>query len=158
MSIFGKKRKASGTIAKDRLKLLLISDRVSCSPQTMQMLKNDMIKAAGKYIPVDAGKVTICFHQSPPVLTADRCDSWSRGDGCSFFDGLQLAVEFLLDHLRGKHYNAADRSVLRGFCRWCYPMAGSWLCTFSADRAFEDLADHVFCPVSDGSRRYPEYL
>ena len=63
MSIFGKKRKASGTIAKDRLKLLLISDRVSCSPQTMQMLKNDMIKAAGKYIPVDAGKVTICFHQ-----------------------------------------------------------------------------------------------
>ena len=71
MSIFGKKRKASGTIAKDRLKLLLISDRVSCSPQTMQMLKNDMIKAAGKYIPVDAGKVTICFHQSPPVLTAD---------------------------------------------------------------------------------------
>ena len=61
MSIFGKKRKASGTIAKDRLKLLLISDRVSCSPQTMQMLKNDMIKAAGKYIPVDAGKVTICF-------------------------------------------------------------------------------------------------
>ena len=62
------------------------------------------------------------------------------------FDGLQLAVEFLLDHLRGKHYNAADRSVLRGFCRWCYPMAGSWLCTFSADRAFEDLADHVFLP------------
>ena len=80
-------------------------------------------------------------------------------NGCSFFDGLQLAVEFLLDHLRGKHYNAADRSVLRGFCRWCYPMAGSWLCTFSADRAFEDLADHsIFCPVSDGSRRYPEYL
>ena len=30
--------------------------------------------------------------------------------------------------------------------------------TFSADRAFEDFADHVFCPVSDGSRRYPEYL
>ena len=71
MGIFSKKRKASGTIAKDRLKLLLISDRVSCSPQTMQMLKNDMIKAAGKYIPVDAGKVTICFRQSPPVLTAD---------------------------------------------------------------------------------------
>ena len=52
----------------------------------------------------------------------------------------------------------ADRSVFWGFCRWCYPMAGSWLHTFSADRTFEDLADHVFCPVSDGSRRYPEYL
>lgn len=65
MGIFSKKRKASGTIAKDRLNASH-TDRVSCSPQTMQMLKNDMIKAAGKYIPVDAGKVTICFHQSPP--------------------------------------------------------------------------------------------
>lgn len=68
---FFSKTKASGSIAKDRLKLLLISDRVSCSPQTMQMLKNDMIKAAGKYIPVDNGNVTLYFHQSPPVLTAN---------------------------------------------------------------------------------------
>ena len=29
---------------------------------------------------------------------------------------------------------------------------------FQPTEAFEDLADHVFCPVSDGSRRYPEYL
>lgn len=70
MGFFGKNRKTSSSIAKDRLKLLLVSDRVSCSPQTMQMLKNDMIKAAGKYVPIDSGNVTICFHQSPPVLTA----------------------------------------------------------------------------------------
>lgn len=70
MGFFGKKQKTSSIIAKDRLKLLLISDRVSCSPQTMQMLKNDMIKAAGKYVPIDAGNVSICFRQSPPVLTA----------------------------------------------------------------------------------------
>lgn len=70
MRFFSKKQQASGTIAKDRLKLLLVADRVSCSPQTMQMLKNDMIKAAGKYVPIDSGNVTICFRQSPPVLTA----------------------------------------------------------------------------------------
>ncbi|NCB91466.1 MAG: cell division topological specificity factor MinE [Clostridia bacterium] len=70
MGIFSKGRKNSSTIAKDRLQLLLISDRVSCSPQTMVMLKNDMIKAAGKYVPIDSPNVTICFHQSPPVLTA----------------------------------------------------------------------------------------
>lgn len=70
MVFFNRKRKASGTIAKDRLNLLLVSDRVSCSPQTMQMLKNDMIKAAGKYIPIDDVNVNICFCQSPPVLTA----------------------------------------------------------------------------------------
>ena len=68
MRFFSKKRKTSSSIAKDRLKLLLVADRVSCSPQTMQMLKNDMIKAAGKYIPIDTGNVNICFRQSPPVL------------------------------------------------------------------------------------------
>ncbi len=70
MSFFSKNRKTSGSIAKDRLKLLLVADRVSCSPQTMQMLKNDMIKAAGKYVPIDSGNVSISFRQSPPVLTA----------------------------------------------------------------------------------------
>ena len=70
MKYFHKSAKTSGHIAKDRLKLLLVSDRVSCSPQTIQMLKNDVIKAAGKYIPVDSGKVRVCFQQSPPSLTA----------------------------------------------------------------------------------------
>ena len=70
MSFFSKNRKTSGSIVKDRLKLLLVADRVSCSPQTMQMLKNDMIKAAGKYMPIDSGNVSISFRQSPPVLTA----------------------------------------------------------------------------------------
>ena len=70
MSFFSKNRKTSGSIAKDRLTLLLVADRVSCSPQTMQMLKNDMIKAAGKYMPIDSGNVSISFRQSPPVLTA----------------------------------------------------------------------------------------
>ena len=51
MGFFGRKRKKSGSIAKDRLALLLVADRVSCSAQTMQMLKNDMIKAAAKYVP-----------------------------------------------------------------------------------------------------------
>ena len=70
MSFFSKNRKTSGSIAKDRLKLLLVADRVSCSPQTMQMLKNDMIEAAGKYVPIDSGNVSISFRQSPPVLMA----------------------------------------------------------------------------------------
>lgn len=50
MGFFGRKRNKSGSIAKDRLALLLVADRVSCSAQTMQMLKNDMIKAAAKYL------------------------------------------------------------------------------------------------------------
>ena len=71
MGFFGRKRKKSGSIAKDRLALLLVADRVSCSAQTMQMLKNDMIKAAAKYVPVDSPSVTVSFRQSPPMLTAN---------------------------------------------------------------------------------------
>lgn len=70
MRFFGRKRRSSSSIAKDRLTLLLVADRVTCSAQTMQMLKNDMIKAAGKYVPVDMQGVTVTFRQSPPVLTA----------------------------------------------------------------------------------------
>lgn len=38
------KKQTSGTIAKDRLKLLLVSERVDCSPEVMEMLKNDIIQ------------------------------------------------------------------------------------------------------------------
>ena len=38
------KKKNSGSIAKDRLKLLLVSDRASCSPEIMEAIKNDIIR------------------------------------------------------------------------------------------------------------------
>ena len=53
MSFFSKNRKTSGSIAKDRLKLLLISDRVDCSTEMIEMIKNDMIKVISKYIEID---------------------------------------------------------------------------------------------------------
>ena len=39
------KKKNSGGVAKDRLKLLLVSDRANCSPDVMEMIKNDIIMA-----------------------------------------------------------------------------------------------------------------
>ncbi len=43
MSIFNIfRRKTSRQIAKDRLKILLISDRVNCSPEMMELIKNDI--------------------------------------------------------------------------------------------------------------------
>ena len=38
------KKKGSSDVAKDRLKLLLVSDRANCSPEVMEMIKNDIIK------------------------------------------------------------------------------------------------------------------
>lgn len=48
------KKKGSGDVAKDRLKLLLVSDRANCSPEVMEMIKNDIIKVISKYMVIDA--------------------------------------------------------------------------------------------------------
>ena len=47
------KKKGSGDVAKDRLKLLLVSDRANCSPEVMEMIKNDIIKVISKYMVID---------------------------------------------------------------------------------------------------------
>ena len=47
------KKKSSGDIAKDRLKILLISDRINCSPKTLSMIKSDILKAISKYVSID---------------------------------------------------------------------------------------------------------
>ena len=51
-SLFHKKK--SKEVAKDRLKLLLVSDRANCSPEVMEMIKNDIIKVISKYMVIDA--------------------------------------------------------------------------------------------------------
>ena len=51
----------SGLIAKDRLRFLLTSERLDCTPQMMTMLKNDMIRAVDKYFAVQDKKVEIRY-------------------------------------------------------------------------------------------------
>lgn len=53
------KKKNSSNIAKDRLKILLISDRVNCSPEMMELIKNDIIKVISKYMKIDAERMEI---------------------------------------------------------------------------------------------------
>ena len=47
------KKKPSGDVAKDRLKLLLVSDRANCNPETMELINNDIINVIKKYIEID---------------------------------------------------------------------------------------------------------
>ena len=47
------KKKNSADEARDRLKLLLVSDRSNCSPETMELIKNDIIKVISKYMEID---------------------------------------------------------------------------------------------------------
>ena len=53
------RKKSSGDVAKDRLKLLLISDRANCSPEVMELIKNDIIKVISKYMEIDCENLDI---------------------------------------------------------------------------------------------------
>lgn len=58
------KKKTSGDIAKDRLKLVLVSDRANCSPDIMEMIKNDIIQVISKYMEIDAEGLDIQITQT----------------------------------------------------------------------------------------------
>ena len=50
---FSFRKRGSGDVAKDRLKLVLVADRLSCSDQVLEMLKDDIIKVISKYMEID---------------------------------------------------------------------------------------------------------
>jgi cell division topological specificity factor len=52
-------RKKSKEVAKDRLKILLISDRVNCSAEMMEMIKADIAKVISKYMKIDTQSMEI---------------------------------------------------------------------------------------------------
>ena len=79
-SFFKKKSApASGSVAKDRLKLVLVHDRVNCSSQVLEMLKTDIIKVISNYMEIDEEELDIQITQTPsddnsgtvPVLYAN---------------------------------------------------------------------------------------
>lgn len=58
------RKKSSGTMAKDRLKFVLVSDRANCSPETMEMIKNDIIAVISKYMEIDTDGLDIQITQT----------------------------------------------------------------------------------------------
>ena len=43
-------RRASGNIAKDRLKVVLVSDRANCSPAVIENIREDLLNVLAKYV------------------------------------------------------------------------------------------------------------
>ncbi len=58
------KRKSSSETAKDRLKLVLVSDRSACSPEIMERIKNDIIEVLSKYVERDKEGLDIKITQA----------------------------------------------------------------------------------------------
>jgi cell division topological specificity factor len=53
----------SGEIAKKRLQLVLVQDRIKISPQLMQTLKDELIAVISKYIEIDEASMEINFSE-----------------------------------------------------------------------------------------------
>lgn len=50
---FSSENKASKNVAKERLKLVLVHDRVDCSPQLLNMIKDDILKVISNYADIE---------------------------------------------------------------------------------------------------------
>lgn len=55
--IFSKKN--SGNIARERLKGVVLADRLSCSPETTDRIKKDIAQVLSKYMELDNTKIKI---------------------------------------------------------------------------------------------------
>ena len=62
MKAFFRDKKRSAGYARDRMKLLLLSERIDCSPQMMQMLKSDLIHTVKKYLTIEEEQVKLKNH------------------------------------------------------------------------------------------------
>ena len=65
MSLFnrllGRSNAKSGAIAKNRLQLVLVQDRVNLSPARMDQLKDDLIQVISKYVEIDRDGIDIAL-------------------------------------------------------------------------------------------------
>jgi cell division topological specificity factor len=59
--LFSRQRSRSGAIAKNRLQLVLVQDRVNLSPARMDQLKDDLIQVISKYVEIDKDGIDIAL-------------------------------------------------------------------------------------------------
>ncbi len=71
--LFGQSKAKSRDIAKSRLELVLMHDRVNLSPQLIQQLKDELIVVISRYVEIDETGVEVSLMQNKRQsrLTAD---------------------------------------------------------------------------------------
>ena len=56
---FSSENRTSKNVAKERLKLVLVHDRVDCSPQLLNLIKDDILKVISNYAEIDESGIEI---------------------------------------------------------------------------------------------------
>jgi cell division topological specificity factor len=71
--LLGRGEPTSRDIAKDRLQLVLVQDRVNLSPAKMNEMKDELIKVISKYVEIDQAGINISLTKTgrQSRLTAD---------------------------------------------------------------------------------------
>jgi len=59
MGVFNRNNRSASEIAQERLKLVLIQDRLSLSSKEFEMLKEDIINVLSKYFGIDTSDIKI---------------------------------------------------------------------------------------------------
>lgn len=62
------KREGSSTTAKERLRLVLLSDHLSLSPDTVDALKRELIAVISRYVKVDVSLCDVSFEQQAATV------------------------------------------------------------------------------------------
>lgn len=75
--LFGKNKKASKNIAKDRLKLVLVHDRSNCSSELLELIKQDILSSIAEHVEYDPSELDIQITRThdgesgKPILVAN---------------------------------------------------------------------------------------
>jgi cell division topological specificity factor len=64
--LFG--RQTSGATAKERLRLVLMSDHLSLAPEMIESMKHDLIDVVSRYVEVDREKIDVHFENQENAL------------------------------------------------------------------------------------------
>jgi cell division topological specificity factor len=59
--LFGRSESKSGKVAKNRLQLVLVHDRVNLSPGEMELLKDELIQVISRYVEIDQQGIEIAL-------------------------------------------------------------------------------------------------
>ncbi|MGL5750832.1 MAG: cell division topological specificity factor MinE [Paraclostridium sp.] len=62
--MFSNEPKTSKSVAKERLKLVLVHDRVDCSPQLLDMIKSDILNVIANYAEIEEDGLEIKMAKS----------------------------------------------------------------------------------------------
>jgi cell division topological specificity factor len=62
--LLGRSEPKSGHVAKERLQLVLVHDRIRMSPVQMAAMKDELLAVVGRYFAVDSDGIEITFTQS----------------------------------------------------------------------------------------------